>query len=130
MISPYFKGNAQFIFLCNPQKSLVNISFMKILKSTVTEKVIVCFYNLGEENFLKVAAFVIFPTSIMVLFEIHQRFKGHFFNELRVSLNETKKNKLFYLHCSSETLWSNHLREFKSDQSLPDKSGNPESLKK
>ena len=34
---------------------------------------------------LKVAAFVIFPTSITVLFEIHQRFKGHFLNELRVS---------------------------------------------
>ena len=28
-----------------------------------------CFNNLGEENFLKVAAFVIFPTSIMILFE-------------------------------------------------------------
>ena len=27
-----------------------------------------CFNNLGEENFLKVAAFVIFPTS-MIFFE-------------------------------------------------------------
>ena len=54
---------------------------MKILKSTVTKKVIACFYNLDEE---KVATFVIFPTSIMVLLEIHQRFKGHFLNELRV----------------------------------------------
>ena len=36
-----------------------------------------CFFNLGEENFLKVAAFVIFPTSAMVLFEVHQRVKGH-----------------------------------------------------
>ena len=46
-----------------------------------------CFYNLGEENFLKVTAYnVIFPTSITVLFEIHQRFKGHFLTELRVSL--------------------------------------------
>ena len=34
---------------------------------------------------LKVAASVIFPTSVMILFEIHQRFKGHFLNELRVS---------------------------------------------
>ena len=34
------------------------------------------------------AAFVIFSTSIMVLCEIHQRFKGHFLNELRVSFNE------------------------------------------
>ena len=34
---------------------------------------------------LKIAAFVIFPFSIMVLFEIHQRLKGHSLNELRVS---------------------------------------------
>ena len=60
---------------------------MKILKGTVTKKVIVCYYNLGEENFLKVAAFVIFPTSVMVLFEIHQRFEGHFLKELRVSFD-------------------------------------------
>ena len=46
-----FKGNARFIFLYNPQKSLVNVCLMKILKSTVTKKVIVCFYDLGEENF-------------------------------------------------------------------------------
>ena len=58
---------------------------MKKLKSIVTKKVIVCFYNLAEENFLKVAAFVIFRTSVMVFFEIHQRVKGHFLNELRVS---------------------------------------------
>ena len=45
------KGKAQFIFLCNPQKLLVNVCLMKILKSTVTKKVIECFYNLGEENF-------------------------------------------------------------------------------
>ena len=59
----------------------------EILKSTVTKKVIVCFYNLGEQNF-KVAAFIIFPTSIMALFEIHQRFRGHFLNELSVSFKE------------------------------------------
>ena len=45
------KGNAQFIFLCNPQKSSVNACLMKILESTVTKKVVVCFYNLGEENY-------------------------------------------------------------------------------
>ena len=45
-----FKGNAQFIFLCNPPSS-VNACLMKILKSTVTKKVIVCFYNVGDENF-------------------------------------------------------------------------------
>ena len=37
------KGNAQFIFLCNPKKSLVNVRLMEILKSTVTKKVIVFF---------------------------------------------------------------------------------------
>ena len=56
---------------------------MKTSKSTVTKKVIACFYNLDEENF-KVAAFVI-PTSMTVLFEIYQRFKGHFLKELRIS---------------------------------------------
>ena len=60
---------------------------MKILKSTVKTKVIVCFNNLGEKKVLKVAAFLIFPTPIMVLFDIYQRFKGHFLNELRTSFN-------------------------------------------
>ena len=45
------KGNAQF--LCNLQKSSVNVCLMKILKSPVTKKVIMYFYNLGEENFQK-----------------------------------------------------------------------------
>ena len=36
-------------------------------------------------------------TSIMVLFEIHQRFKGHFFNELRVSFNPKRNWQLFRL---------------------------------
>ena len=45
------KGNAQFIFLCNPRKSLVNACLMKILKNIVKKsKVTVCFYNLGEEK--------------------------------------------------------------------------------
>ena len=39
-------------------------------------------FNLSEG---KVAVFVIFPTSVMVLLEIHQRFKGHFLNESRIS---------------------------------------------
>ena len=86
IISPaFFKGNAQFIFLCNTQKSSANACLIRILKSTVTEEVIVCFYNLRWGKFLiKVAAFVIFPTTAMVLFEISQGFKGHFLNELRV----------------------------------------------
>ena len=45
------KGNAQFIFLCNPPKSSVNVFLLKVLKSTATKKVLVCIYNLGEENF-------------------------------------------------------------------------------
>ena len=45
------KGNAQFIFLCNPPKQSVNVCLMKRLKSTVIKKVIVYFCNLGEENF-------------------------------------------------------------------------------
>ena len=53
---------------------------MKIFKSTVTQNVIVYFYNLVKKTLI-VAVFVIFPTSIMVLFEINQRFKGHFLNE-------------------------------------------------
>ena len=45
-----FKRNAQFIFLRNPQKSSVKVCLMKILKSTVTKKITVYFYNLSEEN--------------------------------------------------------------------------------
>ena len=47
-----------------------------------------------------------FPTSIMVLFKIHQRFTGHFLNELRVSfkLKDNKKlvnaNHLAYIEPS------------------------------
>ena len=58
---------------------------MKILKSTVTKKVIMCFYNIRLRKILKVAAFIIFPTSKIVLLEIHLRFKGHFLNEMRLS---------------------------------------------
>ena len=47
------KGNEQLIVLRNPQKSSINVLLMKILKSTVTKKVIVCFYKLSEENFSK-----------------------------------------------------------------------------
>ena len=68
------RGNAQFIFLFNPKKSSVNVCLMKILKSTVTKNVVVCIYNFCNiSNFLN------------GLFEIHQRFKGQFLNELRVS---------------------------------------------
>ena len=46
------------------------------------------FLQLSWRKLLKVAAFIIFPTSIMVLFEIHQRFKGHFLNKLHVPLRD------------------------------------------
>ena len=64
------KGNSQFIFLCNPPNvcSLMFVSW-KYYKALSRKKVMMCFNNLGEENFLKVAAFVIFPTSIMIFFE-------------------------------------------------------------
>ena len=40
-----FKGNAQFILLSNPPKSLANVYRTKILKGTVTKKENLCFYN-------------------------------------------------------------------------------------
>ena len=39
------------MYLCNSQISFVNVFLMKALKITVSKKVIVCFNNLGEENF-------------------------------------------------------------------------------
>ena len=51
VLSEHVKGNMLFLILCNPKKSLVNVCLMKILKSTVTKKVIACFYSLGEESF-------------------------------------------------------------------------------
>ena len=62
---------------------------MEILKTTFTKKVIACFYSLGGKKLLKVAAFVIFSTSTMVLFEIHEMFKGPFLIELCVFCNLT-----------------------------------------
>ena len=81
------KGNAQFIFLCNPQKSSANVCLMKILKSTVTKKSNCVFLLVRCKKLLKVAAFLIFSTSIMVLFEIRQMFKDHVLNEL-LKLND------------------------------------------
>ena len=49
-------------------------------------------------KFLKVVAFVIFPTSIMVLFEIHQGFKGHFLNELHIFFNLYDKGTARCVH--------------------------------
>ena len=39
-----FKGNAQFIFLCNPQKSLVNVFLMRNIQKHCHKKVIVRFF--------------------------------------------------------------------------------------
>ena len=50
---------------------------------------------------LKVVAFVILPASIMVLYETHQRFKGHFLNELRVSFKFQDDNGYEDAICSS-----------------------------
>ena len=75
----------QFIFFCNPQKPLVSICLMEVLKSTAIKKIVFITYM---KKILKVAAFVIFPTSIMVLFEIHQRFEGHFLHKSCVSFKE------------------------------------------
>ena len=43
--------------------------------------------GLRRRKLLKVLAFKIFVTFRMVLFGIHQRFKGHFFKKLHVSFN-------------------------------------------
>ena len=53
------------------------------------------FLLLRCKNLLKVAAFVLFSTSIVVLFEIYQRFKGLFLNELRVSFKKKILTKRF-----------------------------------
>ena len=47
-LSEHLKETRNSLFLC---KSSVNVCITEILKSTATEKVIVCFSNLGEENF-------------------------------------------------------------------------------
>ena len=47
-----FEGNAKFISLCNPPKSSVNVSLIKLLKKKSShKKVIICFHNLSEERF-------------------------------------------------------------------------------
>ena len=54
---------------------------------------------------LKEAPFVIFSTSIIVLFEIHQSFKDHFSNKLRVFF------KVFALTMHVRILLAYHLRD-------------------
>ena len=73
----YFKGNRQFIFLCDPQKSSINVSLMKILKSTITKKVTACFYKLSEENCEKY--------QIFWYFQLPQWFSFKSTNSLKVT---------------------------------------------
>ena len=75
-----FKGNAQFIFLCKPQKSQVDVCVMKNIKKYYQQKSNCVLLQHTLRKLLKVAAFVMFPPSIMVLFEAHQRFKGQLTN--------------------------------------------------
>ena len=81
-----FKGNAQFIFLCNPQKSFVIFFLKKNNKKYCHKKSSCVFLWLSWRKFFKIAASAIFPTSIMALFEIHQRFKGDVLNEFAFPL--------------------------------------------
>lgn len=62
----FFKVNMLFIFLSHLQKSSINVCLINLLKKHCHKNVTV---------FL--AAFI-FSTSIMVFFEIHQKFEGHF----------------------------------------------------
>ena len=63
------KVNAQFIFLCNTQKLSVTVLLHKNFKKHCEKKSNCVFLQLRWRKLLKVTAFVIFPTSIMVLFE-------------------------------------------------------------
>ena len=51
IVSYLLKGNVQFMFLCNPHRSSVNVCLMKILHSTVTKKVILRFYAQAKKTF-------------------------------------------------------------------------------
>ena len=53
---------------------------------------------------MKVATFETFPISIMVLYEIHQRFKGHFLNELRVSFEAHHSDFLRHTQALAENI--------------------------
>ena len=84
-------------YLCVTAKNnrLMFVPWCKYEKALSEKKVIVCFNNLGKENLAssrKVAAFVMLSACIMVLFEIHQRFKGNFLYKLRA----TFKGKLWH----------------------------------
>ena len=78
-------------FCVTPKNNQLTFSHKKYWKALSQESNCV-FFNLGEKKILKVAAFTIFTTSIMALLEIHQRFKGQFLNELRISFDGLKQS--------------------------------------
>ena len=60
----------------------VNVFLMRSIKKHCLNKSNFVFLKLWWRKLLKVAAFVIFSSSIIALLETHQRFKGHFLNEI------------------------------------------------
>ena len=101
-------------FCLTPKNHRLMLVSWKKLKSTVTKKKVIVFLKLWWRKLLKVAAFVTFPLSIMVFFEIHQRFKGHFLNKLRISFksNRCLKNVIHQIDSKNEWLFlSGSLRQ-------------------
>ena len=65
--------------------------------------------QLRSGKLLKIAVVGIFSTSIIVLFEIHQTFKGHFLNELSISFKNLSKG-LYRLFSRDRIDWKVKLR--------------------
>ena len=65
--------------------------------------------QLRSGKLLKVAVVGIFSTSKIVLFEIHQTFKGHFLNELSISFKNLSKG-LYRLFSRDRIDWKRKLR--------------------
>ena len=77
-------------FCVNPK----NVCLMKKIKKHCYKKGTCDLLQLWCGELLKVVAFVKLQISIMILFKINQRFKGHFLNELRFSFNHQVYNKI------------------------------------
>ena len=95
MLVIYLKRNAQFLFLCNPQKSSVNVYLMKIIKKHCTKKKWFCVFITLVKKIFKSSSFCNISNFHNDLFEIHQEFKGHFLNKLRVSFKFWKQKLVF-----------------------------------
>ena len=78
-------GTRNSYFCVSPRNHRLMFVLWKQLKKVCHKKSNCVFINLVKRKILKVAAFVTFAISIMALFEIYQRFKGHFLNDLCVS---------------------------------------------